>query len=294
MKCNPASIARHTIFASLFGVLTNFANGAIAASLNTTVQVQTGPGTCTGTGTGTDAASLECGFVGPDRRVSASGYARADYGSLGVQILAGFENQGSPGQNVGGQVGTGGLVSAGFLDTIFVDAGPTTGFLQLVFEVDGTFNVDVVAQSATSPVLTAYTAVGISVNGNSFYSKTLFDDGSISKFGNLVYDVPYSSGNLNLNVEFRGTYSCGGANNKGAESCDISSDFLNSAIIAGVNVFDADMNEIADAVLSSQSGFDYQAGYDVSAVPVPAALPLFLSGLAALGFAARRKRRQSS
>ena len=79
-------------------------------------------------------------------------------------------------------------------------------------------------------------------------------------------------------------------------SCSSITNFSSSLRFTGATIFDANGTNITGEVsASSSSGFDYitgVAGHDrMSAVPVPASLPMLLIGLAALGFAARSPRR---
>jgi len=65
-------------------------------------------------------------------------------------------------------------------------------------------------------------------------------------------------------------------------------DFLHTGKLIAVKLFDSFGNEITDASLLSESGFDY---LNVSAVPEPSTYALMLAGIGLVGLAARRRKR---
>jgi hypothetical protein len=64
--------------------------------------------------------------------------------------------------------------------------------------------------------------------------------------------------------------------------------FLSTAKISGIQLFDANHTEITDFSLTSASGTDY---LNVDAVPLPPSMAFMLSGLGGLAVASQRKRR---
>jgi hypothetical protein len=73
-----------------------------------------------------------------------------------------------------------------------------------------------------------------------------------------------------------------------ANSCGASSDFIDTVNITGAQVFDANGNLVSNAVLTSDSGYNPNAGTSVSA-PEPSALSLLCVGVLGLvGLAAKK------
>ena len=109
----------------------------------------------------------------------------------------------------------------------------------------------------------AHTLIHLSVNGT-FQANTPFRiDTNLSgttQSGSLVFDLAYFAGQTDLFVQMFGIASCGGVVNRGSEHCVISLDYLGALTLLGTAVLDSDMNIVSDAILISDSGFDYQSG----------------------------------
>jgi len=215
-------------------------------------------------------AAASCSRTNPDgASASAAGASRSEIGSLGVSMIASE----SRGFNALGP-STAGVANASFSDIINISSGPSSGILRLMFDLDGTGSI------VFDRIQGGIPRAGVNLVTNGF-SHTAGNGMTSASF-----DLNYSLSKINLFVTLGASYSCFGSNTQ----CNVSLNFFNSATIAGALLFDTNMNPIANALLTSDSGFDYQTGF-TNPVPLPAALPLFAGGLGLLGLLGWRRKR---
>jgi len=130
----------------------------------------------------------------------------------------------------------------------------------------------------------SYSYDALWANGGLIFSGAV-SDGLIESY--VAADIPYSSGNIPLQLEFSAGYQCGPATDwYGNEQCIADIDFSHSFTVLGAQLFDDSMNPVPDAVLVSNSGFDYQAGF---VAPEPTSL--ILVGTSVIAVACQRRRR---
>jgi len=244
----------------ILGVL---ANAAYAAGLSTQVILSGGENGC-GTVTGISSASLTCGGVHWETaEIELSGSTDADFGFLGAHLDALLITEDNiPGDNIGGQISSSGSTRANFTDVLTISNGPVSGILQFEFDLENTTSFDVVPGNSYSSVAQAYVLLNLSVNkvlhqANTPPYKVITSLSGTTQTGSLVFNLDYSGGQTTLGIQMIGVAVCGYGINRGSEHCDISVDYLGTLL--GTTVFDSDMKIVPDAVVTAESGFDYQS-----------------------------------
>ena len=242
-------------------------------------------------GGGTVVSSGSCITSGGFAESSAEGAARANFGSLGAEFFsstaAGTELP--PDGSLFPAAQTFGFAQAKSIDTLTITGSTSSGFLDVHFALGGTLDLLTI-----EPVGRSSTSVRLQVAGSSdFFIKSLDSFDGASERGDLTFRLPYFGNLANLEISFQAEGFCGNtrAGNLTNVGCMTTASFLGSADVIGLDVFDLDGNFVPDAIAISESGFDYQAGFQQPPeIPEPSTMLLFGTGLA--GLAAWRFRKQ--
>ncbi|MEM9971376.1 MAG: VPLPA-CTERM sorting domain-containing protein [Pseudomonadota bacterium] len=189
----------------------------------------------------------------------------------------------------GGSIGA---VSAGlFQDTITIDSGPSEGFLQVDYAIDGTGTGTTDVSGASQLYRLAATISGSSFDFGSPGPGGASIDGRLFFTQNLMFNevltamLPYTGGQLDLFLLLEVGHSC--RVNTGPGSCSFVYDFLNTAKVENITVLDTEGEAVSCALISAASGHDY--GQDVAPIPLPASAAMFLVALGGLGLVTRRR-----
>jgi len=166
---------------------------------------------------------------------------------------------------------------------MFAGPGVGTGFLGLLLDVDGTQTND---DNNSSSLVVGRLDVGSTFagGGNSAtctvrLSRPLFNPGSDPVHGSCLDIVPVSFGGAN-DLSFTQVMSMNGIGHATA-------DFLSTALISSVELFDADMHSLGHVTLS-EGGVQIPAGV-AAPVPEPDTFAVVALGMIGIGFARRRK-----
>jgi len=158
-------------------------------------------------------------------------------------------------------------------DTIFVDA-ISAGTLSFVFDVEGSASFDLDDGAA-----------GVRLTSPQFGNHSLWGANSLGDYSPLVESVllssPFSGGRLAYSLTMEANFYCSyfyGAYCTGTAVAD----FLNTATLTQVLVYDSSGNLIANPSLRFESGFVLPEDEPVSGVPEPSTYALFITGIAAL------------
>ncbi|WP_298849532.1 hypothetical protein [uncultured Ruegeria sp.] len=196
----------------------------------------------------------------------------------------------------GSLFGTLSHAGAGYLDSITVTNGPSSGFLDISLRVQGTGTIAYTGPSSNSGSLRLEVfmngapgsgAVGLNIV-NDYFSNMSIDQ-------IFTASIPYQNSVADISVYLNTFVSCPGAAAGTGGTCSSSMNFLNSATVVGTQVFDSGMNLVTGATLTSASGFNYATGITppMAPVPIPASIPLLASAIALLGFLSFGRRKQS-
>lgn len=231
------------------------------------------------------------------RATSSSGF-----GTMGV----GIEAYNDRCRNVNGCTSLGMLAgsNATYTDTLFI-VGPTSGYIAIQFEVDGSFTVDPasvytdtsrvslsmrnVSIVGTNQVVTfAHQGFGQSTPANDSFTRGLSStssaNASFTRSGNNlssfltssgVIFLPYLNNQLPLAVDFTSTVSCTAT---ASTFCKATLDYTKTAVLGGAQVYDSQLNLVSNALLRADSGLDYTRPLSGSTVPEPSSAAM-LGGL---------------
>ena len=273
-----------------------------AASLTTLVSVRSvsgGTGPCDSTDfdqatAGTSISVDGCGTISPNGPFNSdtAGSARASFGSLGVDISTGISIGSTTllGLPLGVYFAEG-SARATSLDRITIDSGPSSGFLAIGFDLDGTLNFfEEGPQSARGSFASIFLDVSSSINGP--YFEHIGRTGP-PQSGELTFLLPYDGGFADLEITLLGQSACGRFDGIGAPTafkCMTSANYFTSATVIGLDVLDSNKNPVANAQVTSESGFDYQAGVSEPPVsnPIPEPGTVLLLGTGLVGLIAWR------
>lgn len=237
------------------------------------------------------------GSLGPTAGSIAIATARAEVGSLGVFASS---DQYTPG---GISVASGHSIWSSFSrfdDQLTFDV--QEGFLRIGFDISGTVDLQTTGDFRGSNALSSQAGVKAYLAGSLIYEDFLsipdpltslaVEHTTFGSIGENIIDIAFTEGQLSLTGAMFAYSECGNQYDPGS-SCSSTVDFLHSANLMAAVVLDVNGDQILGSQISSQSGFNYAAGF-VSAVPVPAALPLFGTGLAVMGLIGWRRKRKAA
>lgn len=286
------------LFAAIFFGLVTSAAGA--ATVSTSVSV--GSGTCgsssslDGPGGGVSDACGASAYFGNNLRElgSANGVAsaRAGFGSIGVAAQSIVVTP----QNPGGDIHWESLANASFSDTIATSIG--SGSIRVRLDLGGSFGPDLTGFPSTYQSLALISGYLLSGSSSLGFGGGLdfFGVAGTDQRGIFDFDMPIINGYSTIYASLSARAACGAAViGDGDTVCNSSVSFYTSMRFIGASVFDDQGVFVSDAIMTSDSGFDYATGVEphISPVPLPAAGLLLVLSIGCLG-AFRRVSRMSA
>lgn len=215
--------------------------------------------------------------------------ASADYGTLKTYVSADINNyeymsysyEPLPGMITPGTIAT---ATARIEDVLTVNSS-VNGFMEVSFSIDGTMNF------INNFALSGFTSILARVNGVSAGLKGYYSDVSET----ITFSLPYVANSPNdvaFNLYTELTLMDDGPGSMLPEPYSINPiiDFSNTATLSDILITDDQGLPINGATIIAESGFAYPVS-NLNAVPVPAAVWLFSSGLLGLIGVTRRKER---
>lgn len=182
-----------------------------------------------------------------------------------------------------------------FSDTI--NFGIQSGSLLIPIDVSGSHTFSTLPVTHTGSIgAQGWTSGELRTNsspGYSFASGTGFGSNPSTFVQNVL--LPFSGGSMNLTAVFSAfALHCAGGLPENS-SCTTTANFSSSFRLLGGTVFDQSGNAMTGVSVTSQSGFDYLAGYTPhvvtpTPVPLPATFPLLVAGLGLLNVLRRRSK----
>ena len=257
----------------------------------TTCSTATGSGSQSTTCSGTMALLRGIGHFGGVADATASTAGGLSFGtSVNIGAFGSTRFDTPPLDSLGVTYFASGSAIARVDDSIAIMGTGTvdTGFLRLVFDVDG----------SVTELLDEYTGDGFAatVPGNYFFASgsarlnvNTTNSTAITGTRSVTLDVPLLFGiDQPLSLVFASTASARTLTNQGYQ---VNTDFLHTAVLANVLVLDGQRQTINGAFVVSANGVDYGLDEPAGAVPEPGTLALIGTGLAS-SFIRRRGRRR--
>jgi hypothetical protein len=254
--------------------------------------------TCDQNTTGTTPASCYGEWTaalgdGATTTFGGNGYAAAGFGILhsgssGVascNVPANFNCYGVAG---------GANSSASFEDTFNITGGPASGFLDLSVVADGTGEVTCIGPQAAAACASSFGYAQLGA-GNPVFFNGIREQGIGLSPGTNDINVwfPFAAvdgvAQVTNGLSLLTGIQCYVADNT---SCSAYVNFSDTAYVAGLSVLDANGNPVSGAIVTAESGTDYN-GIQVPA-PVPEPSTLLLMSTAFLGYCIVRNRRGAS
>lgn len=294
---NGRPIKIHKGILATVAMVSAFCAGAVSVEASTlTTQVRIGSCGDQGAGSASCSESTDFGIV----TNTETALARAQFGSLGVYALAEQQTFGGGGISSGHPIWSS---FASFNDELTL--GVQEGIFRVGVNISGSVNLESTGTFRGSNSLNSIAGVRAYVDTQLIYEDIMtmtpsagqpggpIDRSTTGTLGTTVVDIPFTDGSLILSASLFAIAKCGGQFEAG--TCTAETDFFGSANLMAAVVLDGNGVELPNISISSASGFDYAAGFaSVSAVPVPAALPLFGTGLAIMGFVGWRRKRNAA
>jgi len=271
-------MVRRSSFAILFVLLSQYWTGASdAAGVGTAVAAGSSNGRCTFSYTGTGKTQGTCRWDASDespndtRFYTVNAVATADYGSLGVGLI-GIQ---STGDNASGQSRLTGSAGASNSDRLYVTGAPATGTLEIRFGLSGAATLvaqgpgwDTFGQDASAVLSASLSATGPLGRLDQVLYRAQVNRiaGAAPIISNTTYSLPFvsygGSFSVKLSVRLNGFFNCGThfVTQVGTADCTAVVSAGNTLTVLGASVLDENMQEVAGATITSDSGFDYQAG----------------------------------
>jgi len=145
------------------------------------------------------------------------------------------------------------------------------------FELDGFSNDESIALTFGGAFTVALTSVVLELVDEDFF--TLDTNAELRANGAFIGNDFVVNG-----IAPGGSTICMGGFGGGGMTCEV-----NLSLVAGLS----NLTSLSLGAITGDDSFIWRsATFEISAVPIPGALPLFATGLAALGFAAHRRRRR--
>lgn len=265
-----------------------YANAASAVTFSSSADAFNLPfqNSCSSTGAGTGNSSVSCSFSGN----TATANARAQKGSLGVSASLNFNGLFFAIDDDFPQV----VAQARVTDRL-LSFGADIGVARLEYIVDGSVDFQLQKGNNTrepfggvSLGISTFDVNGKSVGGGSIFVQSSNDGPLHSDLGKVdFFEIFVEGGKFDFTTILTARVSCDDLER--GSTCLASGNFFNSLNFVGATFFDLDGKERPDVRFVSESGFDYQNGGQISAVPLPGAGVLLL---AAFGiFASVRSKR---
>lgn len=271
-------VARTTVFLSILVVILLTATPSQADGSLTTSVVISGNGgqtVCGQLDSSASSLSTSCGgtftiIPGDSASFTGSAQARAMFGDLGTAAtLEGSCAVADPSiVNCQAFAGSSGFANAGFVDRVTVSNAPSSGFLALSFTTSGFNQVACNGLDACSVATTWYST------GN---GQTYLPNGTST----YTIDYGYSDGSGLVQLFLESDVACQAGD---TFSCGAISNFIDTLQVTGLSVLDANGNPVEGAIITADSGTDYNA---LTLAPVPASEPssLMMLGVGLLGLA---------
>ena len=280
------------------------APAAAQLSSSATVQLNNGQGGCGQVGT-TSASCQSAGsfpIVGPPipdvRNVGGAAAAFAGYGVLraGASAIAScittITNCYEP------LVAADAAASASFSDALTLANAPLVGSLDIRLSFDGIISGGcVIPTGGTSADCSGDSAaaqfISAGVTGGTVYnpeSIVALNGGQSSWTDVIDYNfTTFGAEPVGIEMGLITIAQCGTAN---GYTCALGADYLNTAVVDGITVYDASGDLVPDAIVTSASGTNYNAIQEAS-VPEPGTLALAALGLGMIGMIRRERRAHS-
>ena len=183
-----------------------------------------------------------------------------------------------------------GSFSAGGGDMIFINGGPSSGFISLDVKLEGGTQLNSTNDAGPGQPQTADSRWFLDYTVNNRRLLSIRDDAAIGSV-NVVHVstdlaliskaailIPYTGTSAAVNQSIVGSYRCDAGR---LESCAATGFFENTFQLGGAVVLDASGNPVSGATVTSQTGYDYSQQLALSAAPEPggfvlAGLSLFI------------------
>jgi hypothetical protein len=252
-----------------------WAGASFAASVSTRAQV-VGTDDCDFLEWGIEFLHHSCRWdarddiPGATNSVAGSVTAVANYGSLGIIVWNSLDT----GDNRVGATRISGSGHAWTADTLHVIGGPIKGTLVLKFGLTGSSTLVTQGPGWTWQDAFAALTAKIDVWGPDgqrrqqilHHSRVTRLGGPVAPVDNLTYSLPFVSQHgpfsIQIVIELSGAVYCGdhGQNEIGTAYCNADVSAGNTLTVLGASVLDENMQEVEGVTITSDSGFDYQAG----------------------------------
>lgn len=189
--------------------------------------------------------------------------------------------------------------SSGYGSAILFDEmlfSEDSGIFRVGFDISGSLELwsEYAARVGASLDLISYDIDGFSMVHEVFshdlnYLSHLgvYGETMTGSYGMGYVDIAFTDGYLKLTSRLDTTAGC--TLFTGMTECDVSSDFMSTVVFLGGSILDSEGNVVAGATVTSASGIDYlrDASPPPPEVPLPASLPLVLSGFGILSLMRR-------
>lgn len=276
----------------LYILLLAMAGASSASSISSSATVTANVGSCEQIGTTSASCSGGGTFLEGTNEVTFGGsaYGAVEYGELHTAASGAAGCTPGPGGNCASLAGTA-EGQASFLDVFNITGGPVTGYLDFPLVADGTGAVTCVILGSPLDCGDAQTTLSLA---NFTGQPTI--NGVTGNFNlgvgttDLTVLVPFGAGQLigggvtQVEVEMflESFISCSVAN---GDTCSADADFSDTVMVTGLSVLDANFNPVPGAVVTAESGINYN---DIQSTPEPSTL--FLLGVPLLILGRLRKK----
>lgn len=147
-------------------------------------------------------------------------------------------------------------------DVLTIDSGPQNG--AIVFEILTTGTTSTSVFQFASPAQSSARINGSLTTSGRDFETTIALDGNQTGNERVSVRVPFENGSLRFKLFLNASVECRLVGVTTRDSCVASADAFNSATVVGGQVFDENGILFEDAVVTSNSGFDYLAGHQIA------------------------------